>query len=87
MAVYTRDWLTSLQGSLAEIRKQHRIFISEKGVQANAHFIEHVDEQFGSLIVRSKDVEKVIHGVVDTTKERVHVVRLFLFLPFFLDSR
>ena len=52
----------------------------------NAHFIEHVDEQFGRLIVRSKDIEKVVHGVVDTTKERVHVVRLFLILDLFYLS-
>ena len=85
MAVYTRDWLTSFQDSLAEIRKQHLVFMSDiftqrNGAQANAQFIEHADEQFGRLIVRSKDVERVMHGVVDTTRERVHVVRLFLFL-------
>ena len=68
MAVYTRDWLTSLQDSLVEIRKQHRMFMSDifpqrNGVHANASYIELVDEQFGRLIMRSKDVEKVIHGV------------------------
>ena len=91
MAVYTRDWLTSLQDSLVEIRKQHLVFMSDmfpqrNGAQVNAHFIEHVDEQFGRLIVRSKDIEKVVHGVVDTTKERVHVVRLFLILDLFYLS-
>jgi len=85
MAVYTRDWLTSFEDSLVEIRKQHLVFMSDifahrNGAQANARFIEHVDEQFGRLIVRSKDVERVMHGVVETTRERVHVVRLFLFL-------
>ena len=86
MAVYMRDWLTSFQDSLVEIRKQHLVFMSDifdvQGVAArtNAQFIERVDEQFGRLVVRSKDVERVMHGVVDTARERVHVVR---FVPLF----
>ena len=90
MAVYTRDWLTSLQDSLVETRRQHLVFMSDmfprrNGVQVNADVIEYVDERFGNLIVRSKDVEKVIHGVVDTTKERVHVVRLPRSQPILLE--
>lgn len=84
MAVYTRDWLTSFQDSLVEIRKQHLVFMSDivaqrNGAPTNAHFMDHIDEQFGRLIVRSKDVERVMHGVVDTARERVHVVRWFYF--------
>jgi hypothetical protein len=65
MAMYTRDWLASFQDSLVEIRKQHPVFMSDifthrKRVQADAHFMEHVDKQFGRLIVRSKDVERVM---------------------------
>ena len=94
MAVYMRDWLTSFQDSLVEIRKQHLVFMSDilfeqkNGEPTKAHFIEHVDEQFGRLVVRSKDVGRVMHGVVDTARERVHVVRLFLFfqpMPAVLD--
>ncbi|SRR5258706_5124765 len=84
MAVYMRDWLTSFQDSLVEIRKQHLAFMSDifaqrNGVPTNAQMIEHIDEEIGRLVVRSKDVERVMHGVVDTARERVHVVRLFLF--------
>ncbi len=84
MAVYMRDWLTSFQDSLVEIRKQHLVFMSDifahrNGAPTNAQFIEQVDEQFGRLVVRGKDVERVMHGVVDTARERVHVVRLFHF--------
>ena len=83
MAVYMRDWLTSFQNSLVEIRKQHLVFMSDifaqSGLSTNAQFTEQVDEQFGRLVMRSKDVERVMHGVVDTARERVHVVRLFLF--------
>ena len=83
MAVYMRDWLMSFQDSLVEIRKQHLIFMSDifaqrSGLSTNAQFVENIDEQFGRLVVRSKDVERVMHGVVDTARERVHVVRLFL---------
>src|SRR5258706_4512305 len=80
MAVYMRDWLTSFQDSLIEIRKQHLVFMSDilfmqrNGAPTNAQCIERVDEQFGRLVVRSKDVERVMHGVVDTAMERVHVV-------------
>ena len=90
MAVYMRDWLTSFQDSLVEIRKQHLVVMSDivaqrNGAPTDPHFIEHIDEQFGRLLVRSKDVERVMHGVVDTARERVHVVRLFRFSqPFVL---
>src|SRR5258708_14242002 len=85
IAVHPRDSLTSFQDSLVEIRKQHSMFMSDvfvkrNGVQTNAHFVKCVDEQFRKLIVRSNDVERVVHGVVDTTKESLHVVRVSLFL-------
>src|SRR5882757_10058873 len=64
IAVHTRDWLTSFQDSLAEIRKQHLMFMSKvftkrNGVPTDVHIVEEVDEQFRVLFVRSKDVERV----------------------------
>ena len=55
------------------------IVAQRNGAPTNVHFVKHIDEEFGRLIVRSKDVERVMHGVVDTARERVHVVRLFNF--------